>query len=392
MAKHKLAILTSHPIQYQAPLFQLLAKQPEVDLTVYFCWDFGIKKESLDAEFGKKIKWDLPLLDGYRYKLLNNFSLRPSDRFFGQINPGIIKELKKNNYNLIFIHGWNSVTNCLAIFSAWLFKIPIAIHGDNCFARELTKPPLKRKIKKIILSTIFKRVNFFLYIGKEDRDFYKYHKVADDKLIFMPFAVDNKRFFAQSELLDSQSLRIKNGLKDEVVILFSGKLVERKRPFDLLKAYHQLITVNQQPTILIFVGDGVLRPELEKYVKENNIKTVRFAGFKNQTELPAFYKMADIFVIPSFHEYWGLVVNEAMCFGLPIVASDTVGCIPDLVKENQNGLVYPTGDIDRLAETLGILINDPQKRAVFGGKSKEIIKNYSFDKDMEAILSVLKND
>ena len=74
------------------------------------------------------------------------------------------------------------------------------------------------------------------------------------------------------------------------------------------------------------------------------------------------------------------------------MASDTVGCIPDLVKENQNGLVYPTGDIDRLAETLGILINDPQKRAVFGGKSKEIIKNYSFDKDMEAILSVLKND
>ncbi len=386
----KLAILTSHTIQYQTPLFQLLAKQPEIDLMVYFCWDFGLKKEGFDPEFGKEIKWDIPLLEGYRYKFLKNLSLKPSSSFWGQINPGIIKELKKNKYDLIFIHGWNSVTNCLAIFFAWLFKTPIVIHGDNCFARESIKPPLKRKIKKIILSFIFKRMDFFLYIGKEDRDFYKYHNVDDKKLIFMPFAVDNKRLFVQSESLDREALRKENNLKDEVVILFSGKLVERKRPFDLLKSYHRLTANTKQPTTLIFVGDGILRPELEKYAIERNIKNVRLIGFKNQTELPVFYKIADIFVMPSFHEYWGLVINEAMCFGLPVIVSDTVGCIPDLVKENQNGLVYKTGDEKELSQALEVLVNDSKKREVFGRKSIEIIKNYSFDKDVEAILSIFK--
>ncbi len=122
--KHKLAVLTSHPIQYQAPLFKKLVERPEVDLTVYFCWDFGVKEE-YDVEFGKKIKWDIPLLEDYKYKFLKNFSLKPSSKFWGQINFGITNELRKNNYDAILVFGWNSFTNWLFFLTSFWHKTPV---------------------------------------------------------------------------------------------------------------------------------------------------------------------------------------------------------------------------------------------------------------------------
>ena len=161
---------------------------------------------------------------------------------------------------------------------------------------------------------------------------------------------------------------------------------------DLLRAYESLIKSYKSKTkslSLIFVGDGNLRPELERYAKDRNLEDVIFAGFKNLTETPEYYAMADIFVIPSFNECWGIVVNEAMCFGLPIIASDTVGAVSDLVLENKNGLIYKTGEIENLAYCLEQLVKDGKKRQFFGEKSLEIIKNYSFDKDVEGILRAI---
>jgi len=174
--------------------------------------------------------------------------------------------------------------------------------------------------------------------------------------------------------------------KDQTVILFTGKLIEKKHPFDLLKAYQRAAN-NSSKVALVFVGDGALRPELEKYAKEHNLKNVHFVGFKNQTELPKYYTLADIFILPSgLGETWGLVVNEAMCFGLPIIVSDLVGCGPDLVKYGENGYIFPVRDIKKLTEYLLDLIQNPQKRKKFGKKSFEIIQNYSYEKGIEGIL------
>ncbi|MFA5098670.1 MAG: glycosyltransferase family 4 protein [Candidatus Paceibacterota bacterium] len=390
----KLAILTSHPIQYQVPLFQKLAKEPQVDLTVYFCWDFGVGKESFDHELGKNIKWDLPLLDGYNYKFLKNYSPRPENYLLGLINFGIVRELKNGKYDLLFVHGWNSFTNILAVLTAFLLGISVAMHGDNCFACELVKPLWKRGLKKIILTVFFKKIRHFLYMGNEDKKFYKYHGVPENKLISMPYATDNDYFYKLSESIDRKKVREREKVKNNIVILFVGKLVNRKRPMDLLKAYESLAK-NYKPKTkslsLIFVGDGNLRPELEKYARDRNLKDVVFAGFKNLTETPEYYAIADIFVIPSFNECWGIVVNEAMCFGLPIIASDTVGAISDLVLENKNGLIYKTGEIENLVYCLEQLVKDDKKRQSFGKKSLEIIKNYSFDKDVEGILRAIRS-
>ncbi len=402
MPKYRLAILISHPIQYQAPLSKKIAEHPEIDSMVYFCWDFGVKGPTYDSGFGKKIKWDIPLLEGYNYKFLKNFSPHPgSGKWSREINPGIIKEIWKGKYDAILIYGWNSLTNWLAFLTAFLTRTPVFIHGENPLNQESFKSAFKIKIKKLILGGLFRKMSAFLYIGEENKKFYKYYGVPEKKLIFCPYAVENERFIESSrEYADKKRIyELKKELginKDSVVILFMGKLIEKKHPFDLLKAYELLAksyNLKAKSSSLIFVGDGVLRPQLEKYVQENNIRNVHFVGFKNQTELPKYYILADILVLPSgAGETWGLAVNEAMCFGLPIIISDVVGCGPDLVKNNINGFIFTLGDVKQLAGYLDILVREPQKRKSFGEKSFEIIQNYNYEKDIKGILTALKRD
>lgn len=387
--RYKIAILVSHPIQYQTPLFQKLAQHPALDLVVYFCWDFGTKK-TYDVEFGKEVKWDIPLLDGYRYKFLPNFSFKPSSGFWGQINPSIIKEIKIGKYDAILVFGWNSLTNWLAFLTAFYRGIPVLLRGENPLSQELLKPKWKIVIKKNILGWLFKRIASLLYIGVENKEFYQYYGVPEQKLFFCPYAVDNERFIGESQRIDRREAKKKLGIGGKkVVILFIGKLIDKKRPLDLLRAYQEL---QNDDKALLFVGDGTLRTGMEDYVNRHNLADVHFVGFKNQSDLPNYYAASDILVLPSgLGETWGIVVNEAMCFGLPIIVSDVAGCGPDLVRHGENGFIFPVGDLKQLIGLLGSLMRDPVLRERFSEKSLTIIKNYSYDKDLEAILTALNH-
>lgn len=393
MKKNRLAAITSHPIQYQSPLFKNLSKK--IDLTVYFFWNFGVK-ETFNEEFGQKIKWDIPLLGGYKYKFLKNISLKPSSDFWGQINFGIIGELAKNRYDAILVFGWNSFTNWLAFLTAFIFGIPVMLRGENPLNQELLKSRWKINLKKIILGNLFKYISYFLYIGEENKKFYKFYGVPENKLVFVPYAIDNDRFMTASELLKKNRNELRKDIginENDNVILFVGKLIEKKRPMDLLKAYE--IMVNGQMSNvkchLLFVGDGVLRKELENYCEKNNLKNVHFVGFKNQTELPEYYVISDVLVLPSGEgETWGLVVNEAMCFGLPIIVSNRVGCGPDLIKNGENGYIFSFGDVSELAQKIKVIF-DKDKMEKFKIKSLEIVKNYDFKNDIKGIIKIFKS-
>ena len=137
----------------------------------------------------------------------------------------------------------------------------------------------------------------------------------------------------------------------------------------------------------MFVGEGPLRGEMERLISSSGLKNVHILGFRNQSELPACYAMADALVLPSESEPWGLVVNEAMCFGLPIVVSDRVGSAPDLVRSGRNGFVYPMGDVSALAGCLRKLIANDVARAEMGRQSMEIITRWGLDQDVEGILA-----
>ncbi len=383
----KLAILTSHPIQYQTPLFKKLGSLPDFEIKVYFCWSFNKDGIVFDNEFGKKIRWDIPLFDGYRYGFLRNYSPKPSSGFWGQINPSIISELNSEKYDAILIFGWNSFTNLLTFIKEIRRNIHVLWHSENHLNQEFNKNPLKRKLKDLILKKLFKRISGFLYIGKENKSFYEYYGVPIEKQFFCPYSVDNDRFVAESLKLRAKrnKLRSNEGIAvDKTVILFSGKLTDKKRPLDLLKAYEK---VRNPKKALVFVGDGPLLGSLQSYVKEKKLEDVHFFGFNNQFELPYYYALSDIFVLPSgFGETWGLVVNEAMCFALPVIISDVVGCGPDLVREGKNGFIFQCGNIDQLAERFEALVSDERKRTELGKNSLELVRGYSYDEDIKAIL------
>lgn len=390
--KKKIIFLQSHPIQYFSPLFQLLAKEEAIDLMVLYCSDYGTKGKRFHPELGELDQWDTPLLEGYNYKFLKNNSWKPSifNGFFGLINLDIFKLLKNERGSFLIIHGWNYFTHVFAIIIGRILELKICIRGDNPYNQEILKNKKLIFLKKVLLGKIlFKFIHYFLYVGNQNKEFYKYYGVPESKLVFAPHAVDNDRFQTEYEKYKDKKwvLRKELGLPaDKKIILFSGKYIPKKQPMDLLTAYYSL---NNENTALVFLGDGELRKDMEDYINHNNLKDVYLTGFKNQSEVGKYFAAADIFVLPSgAGETWGLVVNEAMNFSLPIIVSDMVGCSDDLVRENENGFKFKVSDIEDLKSKLNILIKDIDLRKRFGAKSLELVNNYSYSKTIKNIKSI----
>ena len=407
----KLAILVSHPIQYQVPLYRALAAHPEIDLSVFFCSDWGLNPY-LDEGFGQQVKWDIDLLSGYRSEFLANRSPSPNvSRFFGLINPAIVRRLRKGRFQAVMVHGWAHCTNWLAMLTAFICRTPVLMRGDSNRAglraamtnshnavlkqepwtSQLGMSKKKAILKRFILTRLFKRIAGFLTIGSQNAEFYDYYGVNRNKMFFAPFAVDNDFFLLKANELSSRKTDLKHQLgmaESTPVILFSGKLIAAKRPADLLQAYEEIS--KKHNAALVYLGDGDLRDALERYASEKRLSEVYFAGFQNQTDIPRFFALADVFVLPSVHEPWGLVVNEALCFGLPVVISDQVGAAGDLVRENVNGFIYEAANSAALAEKLDKILSDKELQSRMGEASKSLIEKWSFKEDVQGILSCLK--
>jgi glycosyltransferase involved in cell wall biosynthesis len=384
----RLAVLASHPIQYQVPLFRALAARPEINLSVLFCSNAGVEAYR-DRGFGREVKWDIPLLGGYCSVFLRNISFTPDpSRFWGLVNPTIIRFLRRGQVDAVLIHGWASFTNWLAMLTAFARGIPVLLRGETHLLGEL--PRWKTVLKRALLTRVFRRITAFLAIGQCNRDFYYAYGVPKEQIFHVPYAVDNCSLFARAIDPSLRACELKRTLgisADLPVILFVGKLLPKKGPADLLEAFGRVTKRTQ--AALLYVGDGPLRAELEAAVRRLVHPNVAFVGFRNQSELPRFYAMADIFVVPSRFEPWGLVLNEAMCFGLPIVASDRVGASRDLIRDGENGFIFPAGDVAILEGHLERLLTDGVLRSRMGHASRRMVRDWSFEQDVEGILNCL---
>jgi glycosyltransferase involved in cell wall biosynthesis len=356
---------------------------------VYFCSDFGVT-EKFDPGFGVKFKWDIPLLEGYQYKFLKNHSPRPElNGFWGLLNLGIVKELLMQRYDAIYVHGYNFLTNWLAFIAARLTGTPILL---RTISHILDKRPLYIRIaKEVVLRFLFNLVQACLYIGEHNLNYYKRFGVAMNRVFFVPHVVDNDFFAREYNRLKSKvrDIRFKWGIYDNrPVILFAGKLIPKKQPLLLLEAYRQ---VRQRCSCaLLYAGDGPLRIDIESRVYKENIPDVIITGFLNQTEISEAYTAGDILVLPSFSETWGLVVNEGMNFGLPIIISDKVGCGSNCVRDGENGYIVPYTSFSALVEAITELVVNPQKRYIFGKRSLEIIKSSGLEQFVNGVVEALR--
>lgn len=385
MADIRLAWLATHPIQYQAPLLRAIAKSPGIDLTAIFFSDFSTRNY-VDREFGRAVEWDVPLLEGYRHEFLHGTGDQENGvSFFRPRLSGLKERMRRENFDAVLVQGWNHYGYVEAAWRARRAGIKVLM---RCEATDhvASSTGIKGKFREILVRSMSRQVDHFLSIGTRNRDFYVARGIAPERIGAMPYCVDNAYFRGRAKAVDTQGLRKKLGLEaGRPVILYASKLTARKHADDLLEAFVRL--PGPRP-YLLFVGDGELREPLMRRVNECGLDDVRFLGFRNQSELPAFYALADIFVLSSVNETWGLVVNEAMNAGCAIVVSDQVGSGADLVRNGDNGFVVPPRDIEALSQALGATLRDDRYRDM-GRRSLEIIARWGIEENVSGLRSAL---
>jgi glycosyltransferase involved in cell wall biosynthesis len=379
--RYKIAYLVSHPIQYQAPLLRFISTQPDFDLTVFFRSDHSIG-DFYDDGFDKTIHWDVSLLDGYRHEFLP--ALGRTDRLglLRPINYGIVRRLWAGQFDALWVHGYVPWFNWIAMAAARAAGIRTMVR-DEASSLSKSRSTLKTILKRHLFFRLLNRAtDAFLAIGTLNGNYYIENGIPREKIFSSPYCVDNWYFrnLAEAALADKERLRSELGLlPGRPVILYASKLQRRKRADDLLTAFAKLVDrdwASGKP-YLLFAGDGEQRTELETAARPLG-EDVRFLGFRNQSELPALFGLCDVFVLPSLAEPWGLVVNEVMSAGRPVIVSDEVGCWPDLVRDGVNGYVFPAGNADALAACLEQLLADEALRASMGRAGWDIIDQWDF--------------
>jgi glycosyltransferase involved in cell wall biosynthesis len=393
MRRYRVACLVDHPIQYFAPLFQRLSGLPQIDLKVYFLSDVSLS-HYYDTGFGVRVKWDVPLLEGYRYEFLPSLlPFDPQASFWKPLSYGITRRLRRGSCDALMVHGYAHNATLRAIAAAKMNGIKVLVRGEsNLISRRLTGP--KEWLRDRVLRNLFSIVDGFLAIGTHNREFYRHYGAPERKIFMMPYAVDNEFFQAGAREAQTyrEQLRADLGLeRHRPVILFASKLQQRKHPDHLLEAYARLSPDGKQEPrpYLVFVGEGELRHRIEQRVAELGWKTIKMLGFKNQSELPRYYDLCDVFVLPSRGEPWGLVINEVMNAGKPVITTDQVGASADLVRDGENGYVVAAGDIEALSKRLRILTTVPGLAATMGEKSSRRIETWGLNEAAAGLLEGL---
>jgi glycosyltransferase involved in cell wall biosynthesis len=375
--RRRILILASHVIQYSSPLFRRMAQDPRLELQIAYCTLQGAKPE-IDPEFGVEVAWDTSVLEGYPWVHLPNRSPVPGlGRFFGLFNPGVWRLICKSHFDAAILPGYFYFTAWIAIAAAKWYGTPILFITDSHSLRSWrTQSPWKLRFKKWLVRRIFSLGNAILVSSSGGVEYLKSLGFSSDLIFLVPTAVDNDWWTERAATADRNATRAAWKIPAEgTVALFCAKLQPWKGPMNLLEAFAR---ANVPNSYLVFVGDGPERSNLERRVTELGFADrVRFLGFLNQSQLPSAYCAADLFALPSLFEPFGLVVNEAMLCGLPVAVSDRVGARFDLVRPNENGYVFPAGDVEALTAILKEILPDATKRARLGAASRQRMETWS---------------
>jgi glycosyltransferase involved in cell wall biosynthesis len=381
----RVALFATHPIQYQVPWFQHLSKVSDLDLCVFF----GMMPDATQqgVGFGVGFQWDIPVLEGYRWKQLLNTASRPGlGTFLGCSAPDIRQALTHWRPDVALLTGWQSRMLVQAWWACVKLGIPRIMRGESS---PLALRPVWKRLGHWMWLRGFDR---FLAIGKANREFYRKAGIADAYIHDCPYFVDNQRFIADAVAFKPQRaiLRRNWGVpEDSVCFLFSGKLIEKKHPLDFIHALGQATRKGARVHGLV-VGAGEMMESARVLAQQERLP-LSFIGFLNQREIVRAYVAADSLVLPSdAGETWGLVVNEAMACGLPVIVSDQVGCGPDLIHEGDTGATFPMGDVTALAKRMVEFAADPDALVAMGQRAQRLVlSDYSVERAVEGTLDAI---
>jgi glycosyltransferase involved in cell wall biosynthesis len=379
-APARLTVAMTHPVQYYSPWFRYIADNaPQIRLTAVYAT--VPTPEQQGVGFGVSFDWDTSLLDGYEYvqvRAARRGDYLHSDRFFGLSVRGMGDAVTATRPDIVLVPGWYSLTLVAVLATCRKLGIPTLYRGDTQLSS--ARDGLKSLLWEIKTRAVLRLFKSFLTVGKRNRDYLKHFGVPDSQIFFAPHCVDNDLFRNSSEAAHTSEgrARIRTSLGvpvDDFVVLFVGKLTQRKRPWDVVSAAARL---GERVTTLI-VGSGSEEGRCREEAAEHGSRVV-FAGFINQSRLGEVYGAADVCVLPSAteNETWGLVVNEALAAGTPCIVSDLVGCGPDLILPDVTGNTFRSGDVAGCATALLRIRDAVAHGHDFSSDCRQTVEGYSF--------------
>jgi glycosyltransferase involved in cell wall biosynthesis len=387
LPRKRLAIVTTHPIQYQSPWFRALANHPQLDTEVLFCHR-ATPKEQAAAGFNVEFEWDISLLDGYTHRFVKNVAENPSVLTFGGLNnPELPRIIERERFDAVLVNGWHYRSAWQAIRACWRTGTPVMVRSDSHLRtkRSAAKLALKWPLYRWFIS----RFDACLPVGEWSKDYFLHYGARPERIFTVPHVVDTDYLAKESQQLATRRGELRASWQlasDQVVYLFAGKFVEKKRPIDFVRAIAKAATKGASVAGLM-VGDGPLKAECEQVAVEQHAP-IRFAGFLNQSEMPMAYVAADALVLPSDGgETWGLVVNEAMGSGRPCFVSDKVGCGPDLIQPGITGDIFSLGDIEGLANLLSSFSS--KQLETMGIAARASAKSKSIEAAVDGVLQAM---
>ncbi len=388
--RYRVLVICTHPVQYAAPVFRQMARHPRLEIQVAYCSLQGAEA-GVDPEFGREVKWDVPLLDGYPWVQVPNKSPRPRlGHFFGLINPGLWKLVEAGNYDVVVAYmGYAYLSFWIALAAAKFYRKPILFGTDASSLDALDGKKWKAGLKTKVWPRLFGAANVVIVPSSRGFELMRSIGIPADHLVLTPYVVDNDWWEHEADKVDRGEVRRAWGVPEVApVVLFCAKLQPWKRPMDVLNAFaHSEVATAH----LIFAGEGPLRAELQSGAQSLGLGgRVHFLGFINQSKLPAVYRASDVLVLPSEYEAFGVVVNEAMLCGCPAIVSDKVGAGKDLISSGRNGHVFPCADVPNLASLLRQVLSDPEELRHMGEAARRRMETWSPRENIEAHLEGLE--
>ena len=384
----RLTFVISHPIQYHVPLYRRLARRNDMKIRVFYTWHGG-EKEVWDSGFKREIAWDIPLTEGYDYEVVPNKSRHPgTHHFMGLRNSGLFEAVISRRPDAVHITGYPYAGHLVALRSLSKRGIPLLFRGDSHLLDP--SPAWKALAKKLILNRLFRYPAAFLYVGKNNRDYYRAYGVPDEKLFYCPHSIELDRFAEPAEEFESQALAWRRSLgieDDKIVLLFAGKFERKKQPVALMRAFAGM---NRNDMILLMVGDGELG-DVVRSMAQQYPRLFKVLPFQNQSMMPIVYRLGDIFVLPSSaKETWGLAVNEAMACSRAVLVSDRVGCATDAVNPGVTGEMFGIGNWEDFQKKLSSLVADRSSLKQMGSAARRAASKFNIQATETGLISALE--
>jgi len=373
----RLVILTEIISPYRIPLFNCLAADSGVDLHVIFLSENDPSLRQWKV-YKEEIRFSHEVLPSWRRRV---------GRFNVLLNGRVMDALRQANPQAILCGGYNYIASWQALIWARIRNVAFLLWSES--NRYDARGGLA--VVELLKAEFLRNCDGFVVPGRSAKEYLTAHNIRSDRIFTAPNAIDNDLFcsLAQATRQDATAVRRRLDLPSRY-ILFVGRLVPEKGVFELLRAYATLDQSLRERVGLVYVGDGPCRVELQKQASTVTDGAIRFPGFAQREQLPAYYALAEMFVLPTYTDTWGLVVNEAMACGLPVIVSRVAGCASDLIQENWNGLLIPPKDISTLQSAMANLAARPDLCANMGAHARQHIAQYSPGAWSEAIADVVR--